>query len=99
MNTKQQIINDIIDCVRKWGGLYSEWYVGVASDARKRLFNDHNVSELYGKGWIFTPCVDANTAREIEQYFLGLGMTGGPGGGDDDAKFVYAYRKTNTTKQ
>jgi len=29
--------------------------------------------------------------------FLDKGMDGGPGGGDEDSKIVYAYKKTSLT--
>jgi len=81
------------------GGAYSDWYVGIASDPRDRLFNDHNVSKDNGQ-WIFRECEDSAVARDVEDYFVNtLGTDGGLGGGDNTTKYVYAYRKTSRTKE
>jgi hypothetical protein len=96
--TKATIISQIEDYFQKQGGKYPDWYCGIASNARSRLFNDHNVAEVGGT-WIYQICENDTVAREIEEHFLDLRMDGGGGGGDSDTKFVYAYKKTNYTKQ
>lgn len=42
---------------------------------------------------------DIATARAVESYFIDLNIDGGSGGGDDDSKFVYVYKKTKLTKE
>ncbi len=74
----------------KNGGGYSQWYVGITANPKSRLFNDHQVKEK-GDAWIFRQCVTSRIAREVEDHFLALGMKGGPGGGDNDSDYVYAY--------
>lgn len=97
--TKERIIQEIDSYIQKVGGSYHNWYVGIAKDPRSRLFNDHNVSEQYGS-WIFCEAFSDASAREVESFFLEQkGTQGGPGGGDEDTRFVYAYRITNTTKE
>lgn len=98
MATKQEIVNAIVDHFNKCGGNYSEWYVGIATEPRVRLFNDHSVDEKNGH-WIHHPCVRSADAREIEDHFIAKGMKGGPGGGDSDTKSVYAYKITNSTRE
>ncbi len=93
--SKQEIIDDITKHFN--GKKYSECYVGIATDARKRLFSDHNVSEENGH-WIFQSASSHTVAREIERHFLVAGMDGGEGGGDESSDKVYAYKKTSTTK-
>jgi len=88
---KETIIADIKAYVTKNGGTYSQWYVGIATDARQRLFNDHAVKEN-GDAWIYSPCGTSSAARAIEKYFLAQGMKGGSGGGDEGSGYVYAYR-------
>lgn len=96
MADKNQIIQDFTNYIGSES--YSGWYVGIASDLKKRLFNDHNVSESQG-AYISRNAGSADTAREIEEYFLDLGADGGGGGGDDSSQYVYAYRKTSSTKE
>lgn len=38
-------------------------------------------------------------AREVEQYYLKLGMRGNTGGGDASANMVYCYAVTPTTTE
>jgi len=94
--TARQTINDHI---KSRGGSYSEWYVGIASEPRHRLFVEHNVDETNDK-WIYHRCQSSAEARQVEEFFLNnLGTDGGPGGGDQATKYVYAYRKTRSTKE
>jgi hypothetical protein len=47
--------------------------------------------------YIWKTASSSSVARDIEQHFLGLGCDGGPGGGDTEAKVVYAYKKSSRT--
>jgi hypothetical protein len=96
--TNSEVILSVAAHVQKCGGTYSSWYVGIATDARSRLFNDHAVREN-GDCWIYQECKESNTAREIEDYFLNQGMDGGSGGGDYASKSVYAYKKSANTRE
>jgi len=94
---KQVIINEVNTHIQKEGSGYKTWYVGISRDPRKRLFNDHNVSEK-NSWWIWREATSSTVAREIESYFVdNLGTDGGTGGGDYSSKFVYAYKKASTT--
>ncbi len=95
---KQKIILDIKSYVAKNGGAYSQWYIGVTADPKQRLFNDHAVKET-GDAWIYAACTSSTVAREIEDYFIRLGMKGGSGGGDATSKYVYGYKITQSTKE
>lgn len=96
VNTESQIIAEIAAHLDKEGSVHGSWYVGISADPRRRLFNDHNVSEK-GGWWIFRRAANDTIARRIEQHFLDLGCDGGGGGGDHTCCSVYAYRKTATT--
>ena len=96
--TKEQVIADIEAHIRNEGGTIGTWYVGIATDARKRLFNDHNVSEA-GGSWIYRQATSSDTARTVETYFHNKGAKGGPGGGDSGTDYVYAYKITSNTKE
>jgi len=94
---KNTIISDIKNYMTKWGGSYSEWYVGIATKPRQRLFDDHKVNEKTD-AWIHREAESADIARSIEDYFVNtLGTDGGTGGGDDSTRFVYAYKKKSHT--
>jgi hypothetical protein len=92
--SKQAIINAITKHFK--GRAYKNCYVGITSAIESRLFSEHNVSKENGH-WISQTASSNNVAREIEQHFLDAGMDGGPGGGDDTSKIVYAYLKTSYT--
>jgi len=94
MATKQEITDKIEAYISK---PYSSWYVGISETPRKRLFTDHNVDEK-SDYWIYRTTSNSTIAREIETHVLALGCDGGSGGGDEDAKAVYAYKKTTNTK-
>jgi predicted GIY-YIG superfamily endonuclease len=78
------------------GGSLSAWYAGITDDPERRLFTEHNVSKQTGH-WVYRKCSTDDIAREVEQHFLGKGCKGGPGGGKRAAKYVYAYKVTNST--
>ena len=46
-----EIISEIGAHIRKRGGAGHQWYVGIAADARDRLFSDHQVQKEGGV-WI-----------------------------------------------
>jgi hypothetical protein len=94
---ESQIIQDIKGFMAQWGGGYAAWYVGVAEDARTRLFAEHHVDER-SDPWIHRLADSASAARRVERYFITLGTAGGPGGGSDASTRVYAYKKSPHTK-
>jgi hypothetical protein len=47
--------------------------------------------------WIRKQARNAKKAREVEQHFLDKGCEDGPGGGDDGADHVYAYKMSTST--
>jgi len=94
--TTQEIIHDFDSHMKQEGNGYRNWYVGITSDPRARLFDEHQVSETNG-WWIFRTATTTDSARAVEDHFLALGCDGGPGGGDTRTRCVYAYRKTFNT--
>ncbi|MFQ5903596.1 MAG: hypothetical protein ACE5JO_07895 [Candidatus Binatia bacterium] len=96
-STEQEIISDIKKYIQQGGGTYSAWYVGISQKARDRLFNGHGVHEK-GDWWIYRQAYTSKAARNVERYFVNtLGADGGTGGGDEDADYVYAYKKSSHT--
>ena len=95
--SKQQIIDDITAHIQKRGGAYGDWYVGISSHARDRLFSAHKVHEK-GDRWIHRRAPSQEAAREIENYFLSnLAADGHTAEGENSASTVYAYRKAPHT--
>lgn len=96
--TKAKIIQDIDKHI---GTLtrsqYRNYYIGITNDIERRLFTEHCVNKERDC-WIHCPANSDSVAREVEQYYLGKGMDGGPGGGNNTATHVYCYRKTSTTQ-
>jgi len=97
MQTKEEIKKEILAYINKWGGVFSNWYAGIAKDPRDRLFKDHNVE--YEGAWIFRGCVSSRIARELEVELIELGCDGGSGGGDKETVFIYAYLISDKTKE
>jgi len=94
--TAQQVFNEIKAYIDKQGKPYSAWYAGIASDAKTRLFVDHNVSRTNDK-WVYDQCTNNQSARNVEDALLKLGCDGGSGGGDQSSTYVYAYLKLPST--
>jgi hypothetical protein len=90
------IETEIDVCINKFGKGYREWYVGVAANPDKRLFEGHNVSQE-GGAWIYRDAGSGSMARIIEAIFHKKGCKGGQGG-TDNPHYVYAYRMTRTTR-
>ena len=94
-----EIVKEIVTYIKDNGGKYFEWYAGIASDPRQRLFTEHSVKENSDM-WIFAPAINSDTARATEQHLINaLGTDGGPGGGDYSTRFVYAYKKATHTQE
>ncbi len=94
---KETIIKELKDHIASRGGAYSEWYTGIAEDAKKRL-DEHGLNRKEGDKWAHREATSSDTAREIETYFTEtLGIDGDSGGGTDASKFVYIYKKNINT--
>lgn len=94
-----QITEKIQDYIIKNGGTYQDWYVGITSDPKTRLFSAHNVNEQNGV-WIYSNTKTETLARAIERYFVETIRTdGGTGGGGTASIFVYAYKKSPHTNE
>ena len=92
----QQVYNEIEAHIKKQGGAFSGWYVGIASDWEDRLFNEHQVprKDYWRTAW---RCYTNQDARDVEETLLKLGCDGGKGGGDETTVYVYAYLKGTMT--
>lgn len=96
--TRDALVNKIRAHIRDRGGVNAGfgWYVGISSDPKRRLFEDHNVDKQRGK-WIWRKADSNAIARSAERYLLQMGCEGGTGGGDKKSLYVYAYKITQST--
>ncbi len=97
MAINYKIVNDILNYIGNENK--SDWYIGIATYPRNRLFGDHNVNELSGR-WIYnTNPMSENDARETEAYLLKMYPFKGNTGGGDHPQYVYAYKITSYTRE
>jgi hypothetical protein len=83
---KYTIITAIKD---KVGGNYGIWTIGVTDDPDTRKSQHESEGENV-KYWSHWKTNSEKDGRDIESYFLGLGMKGGEGGGGK-AGYVYIF--------
>ena len=80
--TKDAIINDLekhlSDSVKQY---YRDFYVGITNDENRCLFTDHNVDKD-NDWWIYCKADSEEIARDVEKYYLEIGMKGDIGGGN-----------------
>lgn len=94
----QQIKYEILAYIKEFGGDFKDWYVGIASNPKKTMFEKHSVHEnddiwLYKQALTFTAC------KTIQDYFLQVLKTDGETitSGDEDTDCVYLYKKSERT--
>ena len=96
--TYQEIVIGMSKNINDSNYAYNQLYAGITSDIDSRLHGDHNVSKE--DDWYSYALADSEEiARQVESYFIGLGMDGKGGGGDSSTKYVYVYHITPSTVQ
>jgi hypothetical protein len=99
MANKQLLISKINEHMRNYPSTKNgSWYVGIAADARDRLFVAHTVDERNGV-WIYQQADSSEVAREVEIAYHEAGCKGSHGGGGVNTDKVYAYIITSTTTE
>ncbi len=93
---KQDIINLFLVFMQWSEQPFRNWYVGVTQNLKQRLAQ-HSIS--IGEGHYFHETASSSQdAREIEKTLIEkYGLSGSPGGGDEDARIVYIFRMTPST--
>jgi hypothetical protein len=66
---KGEIIAEMEAQMRKLGGGYCDWCVGVAKDPRVPLFETHVVEERHD-GWLYREAFTPASAREVKDHFV-----------------------------
>jgi hypothetical protein len=97
--SKDEIIADIGEQIRKGGGDYGAWCVGTAKDSHGTLFARHQ-TEDFEDGWIYREAFTPGVARDVRDYFVSqCGAAPGASGEDEPGRIVYAYKKTSHADQ
>jgi hypothetical protein len=93
----KQIVKRIRGHIRKRGGTYTTWVVGVDKEPRARLFTKHGVRKV-GDFWILMHAESGAVARKVCSYLVKrVGLSGESPREDPTADFVYAYMKSGNT--
>ncbi|HEY4323467.1 MAG TPA: hypothetical protein VGN20_05760 [Mucilaginibacter sp.] len=87
---EEEIINAIQAHMSRVGTNPNSWYVGIANNIRKKLFEDRKVSEQNGK-WIYRTIENNSDAIEIKKYLISIGLK--DEGNDENGNIVFAYEK------
>ena len=84
------IEQEIDSLIRNTGGNYREWYIGLALNPRKEMFDVHHVSEKSGT-WVYKDAGSEMAARNIEAIFIKKGCKSGTAK-KDSSRHVYVYK-------
>lgn len=95
----KEIVADIMVHVSDLGDSYKKWYAGIAADPDDCLFRRHCVRREDGSTWIVRKAGNEAKARKAEKKLHKTGFDGGPGGGGESTRFVYAYKMASHTSQ
>ena len=96
MAVNKKIVTDVLNYIG--AEAKSGWYVGIATNAKNRLFQDHKVDEKNGY-WIYQEASSETDARDTETYLLNNYFFKGGTGGGDNPRYVYAYKITLETRE
>ncbi|MEM6260717.1 MAG: hypothetical protein AAGI37_20915 [Planctomycetota bacterium] len=92
----QQLKFQVIAHVKAYGGDFTRWYVGVADDPERALFEKHGVDRERGV-WVFRQAMSFRAVENAQTFFIrALGMQGEPYPADhptDEVDCLYAYLK------
>lgn len=101
MEVKISYSKQIVEAILKHIGSEdkSKWYVGIATNIRDRLFNEHNVDENDEDLYCYKKASSENEARDTEKHLLDNYAFKGDTGGGDKPEYVYAYKITSETRQ
>ena len=87
MGSTQDLIGDLKSFIRKHGGNYSDWFLGVSPTPRAKLFETHKVAKT-SDDWIYLIADSARVAIEVISYFIG--ELGTQGQVDEIPEYTYA---------
>jgi len=92
-SVSNEIISDITEHIRKFGGDFTASCVGTTRDWHNRVLDPHQAEEK-DDGLICREAYTPASARAVRDHFVTLcGTVPGNGDGSEDGKLVYAYKK------
>ena len=95
--TSKEIIGDIAEHIRKFGGDFAAWSVAIARDWHDPVFESRQ-SEAKDDELICREAYTPASARAVLDHFVTeCGADGDAVGEGKAGRFVYAYRKTSHT--
>ena len=93
----ESLINSIKSKIMTGDQDFSSWYVGIANNVKRKLFEDHNVNEQNGI-WIYVTAPDNAAARTTKSYFVQNRVAANDLDDEVGGLIVYAYKKTPSTR-
>jgi hypothetical protein len=90
---KDEIIADVDGQIKKMGGKYSDWCVGIAKDSQEPFFQAHLIADK-SDGFLYREAYTPNFAREILEHFVTQGGAILDASSQNGGRLVYAYPKT-----
>jgi len=95
--SERQIVTRIKGHIKRRGGAYKTWVVGIDKEPRSRLFTSHRVRKV-GDFWILMHAKSCAAARKVQSYLIKkVGLRSGLKLEDPSADFVYAYMRSGHT--
>lgn len=90
----QQIKYDFLLYIKCLGGSFDDWFVGVAAEPERALFDEHCVDPQRDP-WIYKPALSGKATRTVLAYFRETLHTDGADCASTpaDATFVFMFRK------
>ena len=101
----EEIIQDLEDHIRRFGGERGEWFVGTAKDARAPFFRRHFATDL-GDGLAYREAFTTDAASQVIDHLVhrdglhrvlpdvGQAQAGVPVPPSEPGKIVFVYRPT-----
>lgn len=94
-SVQEDTITSILAHMNRLGGNPDRWNIGIASNIRKKLFEDLKISEENGK-WIYSTLESNLAANEVKKHFVSLGLNANPSDDDNVGDVIFAYQKSIT---
>ena len=89
-----EIIEDIEDQIRKYGGACEEWCVGTAKDSRGPFFQRHREADL-GDGLTYREAYTPDAAQAVVAHLVNdRGLEHDRDAVPEPGKIVFVHRKT-----
>ena len=90
--TEKEIVNNIETFISE-NGEPDSFYIGVTSNPKKRLFEDHKVNRDNSNGYIYFQCSHHISARSIKEHFIkNIKIKGNMNKREKSNNFIYVYK-------